>query len=358
MRLKLSDLQRVVNDTLQEKKHSDAFCNEVKSVFGPSVIVGDDIHTLAEAANDTLDILEYRGRLDTVQFSPKVALGVINHESSEVRKFVARILPEGMNSSLIFDLNESVRLAAAKKTPLKELKKAVQKFSNDIALKEVFETRILESKSAVELAAQHDEEDMLSEAWYEGVARKLIQDYGRTLDTTWKSSAVKQYCSSVRAVTRLPVDEVKLMDTMNTLLQDYEKARAKELGLNESLKKKIEESSFQDDNEIDVVDSLLEQDLSPQQFIDRCDEVFNVKYAILPPAIMKYKVNEGLSLNKMPVICTLPHGSAPRRIDEIALDSYVKYWNDKQKMMGEPFELRWDGHPEAINKITFKMELK
>jgi len=357
MRLKLSDLQRVVNDTLQEKKHSDAFCNEVKNVFGPSVMVGDDICTLAEAANDKLDIIEYMGHLDMVHFPPDVAMGVINHESSEVRKFVARILPEGANSSLVFDSNENVRLAASKKTSLKELKKAVQKFSNDIALKEVFESRLIESKSALEAAAEHSQEEMLSEIWYESVAKKLIQDYGKTLDTTWKTSAVKQYCSSVRATTRLPVDEIKLMDKMNSLLQDYEKLRAKELGLTESLEKKIQES-FQDEDEVDVVDVLLEQTLSPQQYIEKCDEVFNIKHAVLPPAIMKYKIREGLSLAKIPVYCTLPHGSSPRRIDEIALDSYVKHWNDKQKMMGEPFKLRWDSHSESINKITFKMELK
>ena len=195
---------------------------------------------------------------------------------------------------------------------------------------------------------------MLSEEWYDGVARKLIQDYGRTLDTTWKTSAVKQYCSSVRASTRVNVDAVKLMQKMDSLLSTYDQARAKELGINESLQRLISESEIAED----PVDDLVGESLSPKEFIDRCNEVFNIRYATLPPGIMKYKIREGLSLNKIPVSCMLTHNSSPRRIDEIALDTFVDHWNDKQKMMGEPFKLRWDNHPEAMNKITFKVELK
>ena len=122
MRLKLSDLQQVVKETLQEKKHSDAFCDEIKKVFGPSVIVGNTLGSLVEAANEHLDVLEYKGHLDTVHFSDKVALGMVNHESADVRKFVARILPESVASSLLLDRNASVRIAAAKKSSAKMIK--------------------------------------------------------------------------------------------------------------------------------------------------------------------------------------------------------------------------------------------
>jgi hypothetical protein len=310
------------------------------------------MESLVEAANERLDVLEYKGQLDTVEFSHKIASDMVNHESAEVRKFIARILPE--NASLLFDPSETVRHAAAKTAPLKALHEASRKFPNDVVLKDTLRSRkLLESKPALEAAATSSNEEMLSDDWYEGVARKLIQDYSNTLDTTWKSSAVKQYCSSVRATTRLPVDSAKLMKKMSDLLEKHDEERAESLGLNESAQNVI-----RSEDAMDPVDCLMNESLSPQQFLDRSDETFNVKYAILPPSIMKYKIREGLSISKIPVSCTLPHGSAPRRIDELALDSYVKHWNDKQKMMGEPFTMKWDNHPEAINKITFKLELK
>lgn len=360
MRLKLSDLQQVVKQTLQEKHHADAFCEEIKRVFGPSVVVKDDLRSLVEAANERMDVLEYQGRGGSIQFSRKAALSMADHESATVRKFVARILPENAAISLLYDSNEEVRLAVAKKAPLKMVEQATRKFPKDIALKDVLIQRtLLEEKdktSAVEAAAHHDEEDMLSEMWYEDVARKLIQDYGRTLDTTWKTAAVKQYCSSVRATTRLPVDPAKLMEKMDTLLQDFDKGRAKELGLIESRSRGNSFVMVEDFE--DPVDTLLSESLSPQEYLDRCDTVFGVKYAILPPAIRKHRMNEGLAMKKIPVSCTLPHLGAPRHTDEVALDTFVENWNDKQALSGEPFKLAWGPHPDSMNKITFKLELK
>jgi hypothetical protein len=360
MRLKLSDLQRVVKQTLQEKKHVDAFCDEIKKTFGPSVIVRDDLKSLVETANERLDVIEYQGRLNTVKFPRLLALGMANHESAEVRKFVARVLPENAAVSMLFDSDESVRLAAAKKAPLKMVKKASQAFPKDIGLKDIVEHRTLfeaaGAVSALEASAKHADEDMLSDAWYEDVARKLIQDYGRTLDTTWKTPAVKQYCSSVRATTRLPVDAGKLMEKMDEILKSFDDARSKDLGLKESIDHRGSFVMVEDFE--DPVDLLLDESLSPQEYLNKCDVIFGIKYASLPPAIMKYKINEGLSINKIPVSCKLPHLNAPRRIDEIALDTFVKNWNDKQRMAGEPFKLNWDLHPDSANKITFKLELK
>jgi hypothetical protein len=308
---------------------------------------------LVESANEQLDILEYKGQLSSIKFSSALALKMANHKLAEVRKFVARVLPAQASEGFLFDPSQSVRNAAAKKASLQTLEEATKKFPKDLGLKDLLEERILSESSALESAATSPYEDMLSEEWYDRVARKLIQDYGKTIDTTWKSSAVKQFCSSARATTRLPVDSSKLMKKMDDLIATYESNRAKELGLNESIQILIEESDVED-----PIDDLISEDLSPQEFISRCDSILGVRYAVLPRAIMKYKIQEGLSLNKIPVSCKLPHGSAPRRIDEIALDSYVKHWNDKQKMSGEPFELRWDVHPESMDKITFKLELK
>jgi hypothetical protein len=350
MRLKLSDLQKVVKETLQEKQYSEAFCNEIKRVFGPAVVVNDNLESLVEAANERLDIMEYTGR-GSVNFSRKIALCMSSHESPEVRKFVARVLPENASTTLLFDPVAGVRLAAAKKAKREVLEEAVKKFSKDVALNDLFEEKKKEKVSALDGAVHHENEDMLSDDWYESVARKLIQDYSRTLDTTWQSSAVKQFCSSTRASTRLQIDPSKLMDKMSELLKKHDEARQEYLEIKEGVE-------FQDANSNDPIEDMMNENLSPQLFIDRCNLIFEIRYAEIPSSIMKFKIEEGLNVKKIPVSCTLPHKGAPRRIDEVALDAYTKRWNEKQKMNGEPFKISWAPHPDSIDKITFKMELK
>lgn len=358
MRLKLSDLQKVVRETLLEKERNEVFSEEIKKVFGPSVIIKDDLASLAESANERLDVLEYKGQLNTINFSQKIAKDMANHEMVDVRKLAARLLPESLSSSLLFDKSEKVRFAASKNASINALKVALKKFPNDVIIREALESRrLMESENALEAAATEKHADMLSDEWYTGVARKLIQDYGRTLDTTWKNSAVKTFCSSVRATTRLPVDSQKLMEKLTELLDEYEEKRAEELGL--SLKEGLENLKNLDlEDDIDLVQETVNEGLTPQGFIDRCCDIFGVKFAVLPPSIMKYKIREGLSLKKIPVSCTLPHGGSIRRIDEVALDSFVRYWNDKQKMNGEPFKLTWNQHPDSQDKISFNLELK
>jgi len=357
MRLKLSDLQQVVKKTLQEKNNNEAFCDEIKKVFGPSVIVKDTLESLVETANDHLDVLEYKGKLNTINFSKKIAQGMMQHESSQVRKFVARVLPVELTTLFLLDKNESVRLVAAKRAPLHLVEKAIKRFPNDIMLNEVLESRTLEDlDSAIESSKIDDDSDVLSEEWYEKTAKKLIQDYGRTLDTTWKDSAVKTFCSSQRSTLRLPVDSTKLMEKINVLLQDYEKVRAKELGL--VIKEGLEFDESDEDDSIDPVTEMMNEGLTPQQFIQEFSNIFNVKFANLPTSIMKYRIREGLTNNKIPVSCTLPHNSSTRRLDEIVLDSFVKHWNNKQAMSGEPFKINWAPHPDSLNKITFRVELK
>lgn len=351
MRPKLSNLQKTIKNKNDIISETEMFCNEIKNVFGPSVIKQDDLKSLVEEANEKLDVLEYCGKLNTINFSKKIAMKMSTHELPQVRKLVARVLPENASTLFLFDNNESVRLAAAKKAPLKVLEEAKLKFPKDAALKDLFEQKKKDHVSALEAAAHHPDEDMLSDSWYEKVAKKIIQDYGKTLDTTWVGSAVKQYCLTVRSTTRLPVDQLKLIEAIKTLLDKHDESRAEVLEINESIE-------TLDNEQNDIVDSLIGDNLSPQTFIEKCNNIFNIKYASLPPSIMKHKIQEGYSINEIPVSCTLPHSNAPRRIDEIALDSYVKYWNEKQKIKGEPFKIKWDPHPGSINKITFTTELK
>jgi hypothetical protein len=54
----------------------------------------------------------------------------------------------------------------------------------------------------------------------------------------------------------------------------------------------------------------------------------------------------------------LPHQSSPRFTDEIALDTYVKHWNNKQALQGSNYRLSWSPHPEIQNKVKFYLGSK
>ena len=352
MSLKTAELQKVVRNVLQEKQKSDEFCEEIKRAFGPSVVVRNTLASLVEQANYCLDVFEHKGRLNEVNFSTKVALKMSTHSSPTVRRFVARVLPENAAISLLFDKDETVRSAAAKKAPLKMIQEAIRKYPQDILLRETFKNKKLMEVSALEASITDSAEDLLSDYWYEKTAKKIIQDYSHTLDVTWKNAAVRQLCSSARATSRLPIDPVKLMNTIDDMLSKREEERLEKLSIKESKT----EYHFEKTN--DVVEMLVNESLSPQEYIDQFTQIAKVKFSEIPPGIMKYRVQESFTSRKIPVSCTLPHKSSPRHIDEVALDAYVKHWNTKQKMLGEPFQLAWSPHPESMNKISFRLELK
>ncbi len=100
---------------------------------------------------------------------------------------------------------------------------------------------------------------------------------------------------------------------------------------------------------------LGELTLTPSEYIELANHVFDIREARLPMAIKKHRIGEH-SLGRqqtVPMKAKLPHGGAPRALDEQALDLYVKHWNDRQRFVGELLQLEWTSHPSAINLIGF-----
>lgn len=361
MRLKLSDLQRVVESTVQEKQVVETFCNEIKRVFGPTVDVSNKLDVLAERANDRLDVLDRTGRTNYIKFSSKIALSLSTHPNPEVRRLIARLLPESSAVSFINDKHASVRKEAAKKAPLKMVEAAVRKYKNDHLLQEVLEEKLLseERESALVAAASGPAgEEFFSDRWYDSMARKIIQDYYmKGLDTGWVSSAVKQAVLANRASNRHNIDPHKLMKAVVEMIADEEDAKAEKLGLNESADNS---SKFILENDLqDPVQHLIDASTSSSEYINKANQIFNVKFSIVPPGIKKYNIGEGRASSvNIPVVAFLPHKSSPRYVDEIALDTYVKHWSSQQQLRGEPYKLSWSSHPDSQNKISFRLELK
>ena len=355
MRLKISDLQRVVETTLKEKHEVENFCNEIKRVFGPTVIVSDDIVKLAEQANDRLSVLERTGRENSVQFNRVIAQKLSTHPNSEVRKLIARVLPSSEATKLVYDKSHTVRIEAARRAPLAEVKRSISKFPNDISMKDLYRSRLIsEEKSALEMSALGPEEDFMSDTWYEKTARKLVQDYyAAGLDTGWINSAVNQVVSSNRATNRFNVDPMKLYKVVLKLLSDKEELMEEE-ALKES-KDSLPPVEFKKD----PVVSLYESSLSAAEYVEKVNALFNVKFSTIPPALKKHRLGENHKvMTAIPAVAFLPHGRSIRYEDEIALDKYTRHWNMQQKISGEPYKLSWSPHPDAQNKISFHLVLK
>ena len=361
MRLKLSDLQKVVESTVQEKKAVESFCNEIKRAFGPTVDISDKLDVLAERANDRLDVLDRTGRTNYINFSPKIALSLANHANAEVRRLIVRLLPESAAVQFINDKNASVRKEAAKKAPVAMVEAALNKHKNDHLLQEVLKEKVLseEREFAIVAAATGPAgEEFFSDKWYNSMARKLMQDYYmKGLDTGWVPAAVKQVVLSNRGANRFNIDPYKLMKSVVEMIADEEDAKAEKLGLNESAKPT--EEFFLEEDVQDPVTQLVEMNLSSREYVEKANDIFEVKFSIIPPGIKKYNIGEGRHSNvNVPVVAFLPHKSSPRYIDEVALDSYVKHWSSQQQLRGEPYKLTWSSHPDSQNKVSFRLELK
>ena len=354
MRLKITDLQRIVEETVQEKKAVAEFCSEIKRVFGPTVIVANDVVALSEQANDRLDVLERTGRRNYIKFSANAALKVAHHKNPEIRRLAVRLLPEHLACKFINDKVPSVRAAAAQNSPVKLIEETIKKYPTDDTLRDILkQKRLTESKPALKSAASSPEgESFLSDAWYDSKARKLIQDYGRTLDTGWVSAAVNQYCSAARSVNRYNIDSYKLMKKVVEIMADNEEERRDKLELNESFKHDVQESDEQNDQ----VESLLETASLPNEYITKAHDVFSMKITKL---VKDDDLNEGIAeFISVPLSGMLPHKSSPRFTDEIALDTYVKHWNNKQALQGSNYRLSWSPHPEIQNKVKFYLGSK
>ena len=302
------------------------------------------------------DVLERTGRLGYINFSQDLALKISSHENSEVRRFAVRLLPESIVHRFMNDDAPLVRAAAAQKLPLSLVERAAKKYHSDDTLQDILKKKRLdESKPALVAAAKSPEgESFLSDAWYDSKARKLIQDYGKTLDTGWVPAAVNQFCSASRSVNRFNIDSYKLMKKVVEIIADTDDERREKLELKES-KELVNEK-----NEIsfDQVEKLLETSLSSHDYVTRANEIFSMKIAKIAKD-SDDSLNEGtIDFISVPLSGFLPHKSAPRFIDEVALDTYVKHWNSKQSLQGSSYRLSWSPHPEVENKIKFYLGSK
>ena len=111
--------------------------------------------------------------------------------------------------------------------------------------------------------------------------------------------------------------------------------------------------------ESDPVQDLIESDLSSIEYVNKANSVFRIKESIMPPGIKKYRVTEGNRTElRLPCKGSIPNGKSITRLEEKALDMYVRRWNDVQAQRGEPVRINWTPNPSNANTFTFSAELK
>lgn len=386
MRLKLSELQRLVNSTIDEAKAADELKAEIGRVLGPVVVTEGKLVEVVASANDRLTVLERTGRIGAIGFDPNITLKWATHVDPEMRKFVARVCPEKYLVKFGYDKSPEVRAAAASRMPLNAIKEMIKRFPKDDALRAIFRQKKLveagvkqpekqplghdpvEDKKRLGDAAKAQLGPELSETWYVSQAQKLMCDYGRNIEHAWEETAVRRFCASVKATSGVEIDEAKLLKSVKDLVKEKEDMAMERDALKETLDflaKKEEEELLAEGiipdmtEAADPVEELVNSGLNGEQFLEAASKLFKVQQGMLPVGIRKYRLGEGSARQTLvPVVGMLPHQNGFRAVDERALDIFCEAWSKRQQLSGEPLRLEWTIHPTDVNKIGFTCILK
>jgi len=374
MHLKLENLRRVVDKTRAEEKNIDVLREEISRVLGPSVCTDVNLKLLAEHANDRIDVLLKTDRADVLKFEPSIILRFVDNPMTEVRKFAARVLPLKHAQHFIYDKDSSVRVALARRLPLRCVAEMLERdpFNDELLViaceKRLSEGEVPEPKKRDDHDAhgktrsrafkQKDTPDM-SDAWYDTLAHKFIQDYSGNMEGQWDELIADRYSRSVKATTGIDIDKDKLYKAINDQLDAKDDRTLERFSLKECINtlRKCADCANIEETIVDPVQELINANLSSTEYIARANSLFNIKESMMPQALRKYCTSASLNGKKIPCIGHVP-GNAVRFIDECALDAYVKHWNDYQTMHGEPLRLKWTHGPSSVGAISFGAELK
>lgn len=374
MGLKLKELQQVVKKVVKEEKHIEAFAKEVSKVFGPTILTTHGLKRMAESLNDHIDVLDATGR-SYGSMRPSLLIKFAGSEHPEVRRLVARLLPESFLKSMTRDRSASVRSVLARRLHLNDLSEMVKRFPNDDNIKYIERSRRLTEAGLPNPKIEDEEFDMygeepmgaatedldhdtMSDTWYKTVAHKIVKDYGGNIEGQWEEIAVKRYCDSMRSM-GVEVDAVDLLDAVFEILEEREDAVLEETSLSNVAKKLLREDTTVMpilSDKIDPVRALAESSCSPTEYIKKFEDVFSVKYS--KASNPSYKLLGEGSQSVVHPSSAIQLTKVTRGVDERAVDNYVAAWNKKYSMQGENYRISWSPDPFAAGLVNFHLELK
>jgi len=373
MGLRLNELRKVEKNVVKKEKNIDSLREEIIRTLGPTIIVSRGLERMAESANERLDILAATDK-PFEKIRPALLLKFINSTSSEVRKMVARLLPESFLKLFINDPDASVRIAVARRLPLSLVTEMLHKFPKDNTLRSIVKTKKLAEAGLPTPDINDEEFDIygrepignvvddvdfeFTDAWYQTTAMKIINTYGRNIEEQWEEISVDRYVKSMLSM-GVVVDSKKLIDAVYDILEQTAAPSLEENSL-ASLASRLR---F-DDTEvmpvlseiIDPVQQLLSSKVSTSDYIKKFEEIFAVDFTTSqnPAAFVMVESPNQVTHPKSAVLLS----NSTRSIDECAIDKYVKAWNMKNKINGETYyQLAWS--PYVVNRqINFRLESK
>ena len=276
MRLKLENLQKVVKQVIDEEKNSSFLCEEVSKALGTGVLVEHGINRMAESANEALDVMIVTGK-SPGRVKTSLLMKFINSDSHEIRKLVARLLPESFLLQMANDKHPQVRAAVARRLPRKIVKEMIEKNPSDDYLKVLErDQRILEAGLPTPVVSDTEfdlygefplgpiedsvEHPGLTDQHYKTIAHKVVKDYGGNLEGQWEEIAVKRYCDSNETYGVL-VDPFKLLKYVYEILDARDEAVMKEHSSLSNIAKKLRENSQMEEACMPVIYQILKTKL-------------------------------------------------------------------------------------------------
>lgn len=374
MGLKLNELQKVVKNVVKNERNIDVLRGEIVRTLGHTILVSRGLERMAESANECLDILEATDK-SYERIRPALLLKFIDSSSPEVRKLVARLLPESFLKPLMKDSDPAVRATVANRLPAHLVNEMTRRFPKDDTLRQISKAKKLLEAGLPTPEIEDEEFDMyglepigdvfgdvdypdLTDAWYSTLALKILNMYGRNIEEQWEEATVHQYVDSMASM-GVEVDRQRLLDTVYDLLEQRAEAVLEENSLASiAARLRLEETVVMPviSESVDPVQQLVESRGSSSDYIKKFEKLFSVKYATSknPVAVI---MAEGAPHVIHPVSAQLSNKSIGN-VDEKAVDAYVNAWNSKSKMKGENYyKLAWM-HGDVNGFVNFRLELK
>lgn len=347
MRLKMKQLQNAVKKTVNENKATVVLRNEIARVFGPIIDTNQHIIDLARAVNERVSVLNNTGRSYGL-VKPSALLNLMRHNSSDVRKMVALLIPESFLHQMSQDKSHIVRETVARRAPLKVVKEIVRSNPLDYGVIDTYRDRLLEAKEALSVSSDDayiptgDSIKMLdipdlTDEWYRDRAIDMIDMYGKGPEFGWEEKAVSALCKHTKAISGVEIDYDKLLNTVFDVIEerDDQIVNLKEISARLRYEDEIEslnETAIMPALPEEVYDPVVElyesRDLSDKTYIEKFNNLFNVKVSHLPTHLKRQRILERLDTKMLvPQSARMPFNDSVNLEHESALDRYVDAWN-------------------------------
>jgi hypothetical protein len=360
----VKELKKVLNQTLAEERLLEAFREDVTRNLGPIVITDVKLERLAENVNDRIDVLERTGRASALNFKHSILLKLSEHKDAEVRRLAARLLPEKFVNPLLFDKDSFVRHAAAKNASIRLVRESLRRNPSDDELRMILRERSenLSIGERLKGVVKNPAAPELSDFAYHNLAKTAIRDYNQNMEGMWDEPWAARYCASMKATSGIDYDAKRLWEEIQKILSEKDDMTLERSSLKEAARNLYEqnESMFgYIHEEVDVLDDLLESNLSEREYVNTANKLFKIRESIMPAGLRKYRMSEGI-FSDITIPCTgkLPHSVKNSVRAEQALDTYVNSWNSIQARKGEPIKINWSHNPMSIGSFSFNVELK